>query len=148
MNKPLLRPMQATDLEAVLCLEQAAYSHPWTRGILHDCLRSGYIFWVLESEQQIIAYSVLSAAAGEAHLLNLCVASPYQGQKLGSYLLHHLLSLAKQSQAEKVFLEVRASNHAACALYHQIGFQDIGLRKAYYPAEQGREDARVMALEL
>ncbi len=144
-HHPDFRPMGLADLDAVMALERAAYPYPWTEGIFKDCLRTGYDCWVMEQDGQILGYAILSAAAGEAHLLNLCVAPACQGQGLGRWLLEKTLQLARWHQVDTVFLEVRVSNEAARALYEQAGFNEIGLRPGYYPAGEGREDAIVMA---
>ncbi|GIX36019.1 MAG: ribosomal-protein-alanine acetyltransferase [Lysobacteraceae bacterium] len=143
-----LRAMQEADLDRVLAIEQSAYAFPWTAGIFRDCLRSGYGCWVLDRDGEIVGYGVVSVAAGEAHLLNLCIAPRAQGQGLGRHLLGRLIELARWQRAERIFLEVRPSNPRAIALYHAMGFNEIGRRPRYYPAAQGREDALVMAREL
>lgn len=133
----------------VLDIEQRAYAFPWTEGIFKDCLRSGYSAWVVESAfKDVLAYTLLSLAAGEAHILNLCVAPEYQGQGLGRHLLQHVIALARAAGAELLLLEVRASNDAGIGLYMRNGFQQLGVRKAYYPAREGREDALVLGLTL
>lgn len=143
-----LRPMQEADLPLVFTIEQLAYTHPWNLRILQDCLRVGYRAWVLLREADIIGYGFLSVAAGEAHVLNICIDPQFQGQGYGHYLLNHLLSLARQQGADTVFLEVRTSNTDAIRLYNRLGFNQIGLRKNYYPHAQGREDAIIFALTL
>lgn len=150
LNDPLfkLRPMTESDLPAVMEVEMRAYPFPWTRAIFHDCLRVGYCCWLMELQDQLVGYGVMSVAAGEAHVLNLCTDPDYQGQGLGRRMLKRLLALAAHHQADTVFLEVRRSNQAAQALYLGEGFNEIGLRRRYYPADQGREDAVVMALSL
>jgi ribosomal-protein-alanine N-acetyltransferase len=143
-----LRPMREEDLDAVLEIELRAYPFPWTRGIFHDCLRAEYPARVLQRESVIIGYGVLSLAADEAHVLNVCTAPEEQGQGHGRHLLRALLQLACGRGAQRVFLEVRPSNATAIALYHAEGFNEIGRRPRYYPAKKGREDALVMAKEL
>ncbi len=145
---PRLRPMREQDLARVLTIEQAAYPFPWTRGIFSDCLNVGYSCWVLDLAGEIAGYGVLSNGAGEAHILNLCVDQPYRREGLGRYLLQRLIDLARWHQVESVFLEVRPSNHAAHQLYESFGFERVGRRPNYYPADVGREDALVMALKL
>ncbi len=142
------RPMLATDLDAVMEIEVRAYDHPWTRGILQDCLRVGYSCWLYEQEGRIQGYGVMSVAMGEAHVLNLTVRPESQGQGIGRRLLKHFLSLALRHNADIVMLEVRPSNTAAVALYQKMGFNEIGVRKGYYPCAQGREDALILALNL
>lgn len=142
------RPMRPEDLDAIAAIEFAVYDFPWTRGIFRDCLRAGHECWVLARTSEIIGYGVLSAAAGEAHLLNVCVVPYAQGQGFGRRLVQRLLELARWHQAQRVFLEVRPSNRRAIALYDAFGFNEIGKRPSYYPAKRGREDALVMAMEL
>jgi len=143
-----MRAMQEADLERVLEIETAAYPFPWTHGIFRDCLRAGHGCWVLQSGQRIIGYGVLSVAAGEAHVLNVCVDPAEHGHGHGRHLMRRLLDLARWHRAERVFLEVRPSNVRAINLYHSLGFNEIGRRPRYYPAHGGREDAIVMAIEL
>lgn len=143
-----LRPMREDDLDAVIAIEQRAYPFPWTRGILRDCLRADYPAWVLLQNGAIIGYGVLSIAADEAHILNICTAPEAQGRGHGRRLLRSLLQIARGRGVRRMFLEVRPSNPHAIALYHDEGFNEIGRRPRYYPAKDGREDALVMAMEL
>ena len=143
-----LRPMREDDLDAVLAIEQRAYAFPWTRGIFRDCLRADYPAWVLQRDGELIGYAVLSIAADEAHVLNVCAAPEVQGEGHGRRLLRALLQVARGRGAQRLFLEVRPSNAAALALYRAECFNEIGRRPRYYPAIQGREDAIVMAMEL
>lgn len=143
-----LRPMRESDVDAVHGVESRAYEFPWTAGIFRDCLRTDYLAWVLDVDGQVAGYFLMSFAAGEAHVLNLCVAPEYQGRGHGRRLLRSLLHLAHSRGAQRVFLEVRPSNAGAIGLYEQEGFNEIGRRPRYYPARDGREDALVMAMEL
>ena len=140
--------MRPDDIETVSAIENRAYVFPWTPGIFRDCLRAGHHCWVLEAGSTLLGYGVLSAAAGEAHILNICIAPEYQGRGHGRRLLRRLVDLARWHQAGQVFLEVRPSNPRAIQLYREEGFNEIGQRPNYYPAEKGREDAIVMAMEL
>ena len=140
--------MRQADIDAVSAIENRAYVFPWTPGIFRDCLRAGHHCWVLEAGATLLGYGVLSAAAGEAHILNICIAPEYQGRGHGRRLLRRLVDLARWHQARQVFLEVRPSNPRAIQLYRDEGFNEIGQRPNYYPAEKGREDAIVMAMEL
>lgn len=143
-----MRPMTVADIGDVMAMEVRAYPFPWTAGIFSDCLRSGYACWLLEEQGGLLGYGVLSVAAGEAHLLNLCIGTQAQGQGLGAHLLRKMIELARWHHAQRVFLEVRPSNPAALALYERAGFNEIGRRPNYYPTRGGREDALVLALEL
>lgn len=147
-HAPSLRPMRPEDLDAVLAIELASYPFPWTRGIFEDCLRCGYNAWVAERHGVPCGYGLLSMGAGEAHVLNLCVAASARRLGLGRLLLQRLLQDAREASAERVFLEVRPSNAEAVALYHDTGFHLITRRPNYYPTHDGREDAMVMAMEL
>jgi ribosomal-protein-alanine N-acetyltransferase len=143
-----LRPMTEADIDAVMRIELEAYPFPWTTTIFRDCLRAGYACWVLDAGGELMGYGVLSAAAGEAHVLNVCVAPRRQGEGHGRRLMRRLIDLARWHRAERIFLEVRPSNPNAIALYESLGFNEIARRANYYPAKAGREDAIVMALEL
>lgn len=147
--EPVFRPMKQGDLEDVLLTENAAYPFPWTRGIFLDCLRVGYYCVVVEVDGQMVGHGVMSVAVGECHLLNLCVHPDYQGQGIGTSLIHYLLEVAHWKHARIAFLEVRLSNEKAFRLYTHLGFQEIGLRRNYYPAHgDQREDARILTMDL
>jgi len=145
---PALRAMRADDVDAVTALETDAYEFPWTLGIFRDCLRAGYECWVLALADEVIGYAVLSVAAAEAHLLNVCIGAAHRGGGHGTRMVRRMIDLARWHHAERMFLEVRPSNTRAIALYDHIGFNEIGRRPNYYPARRGREDAIVMAIEL
>ena len=142
------RRMRADDLDEVAAIEAVAYPFPWSRSIFNDCLRAGYECIVLVRAGAVIGYGVLSTGAREAHILNVCVAPAEHGNGFGRRIVKRLLDLARWHRAERVYLEVRPSNPKAIALYHDLGFNEIGRRPQYYPAASGREDALVMAIEL
>ena len=141
--------MHPAHLPQVLEIERKAYPFPWSEGIFKDCLKTGYSAWVVTNTLgEVLAYALMSMAVGEAHVLNLCVDPDGQRQGLGRHLLQHLITLARAAHCTQVLLEVRKSNKAAFKLYEASGFVRIGLRKGYYPAMSGREDAVVLSLEL
>ncbi len=142
------RPMTEGDLDAVMAIEPHIYSHPWTRGNFVDSLASGYSAWVLLDGAKIIGYSLMMLVLDEAHLLNLSIDKTYQKRGLGRLLLEHMIASAKQHGAANMFLEVRPSNISAIALYENIGFNEMAIRRGYYPAQNGREDAVLMGLAL
>jgi ribosomal-protein-alanine N-acetyltransferase len=142
----IIRKMQQADVESVMAIEQDIVDFPWTYSIFSDCIKVGYGCWVLEDEEEIVGYGLLSVAATEGHILNLIVKSGRQHQGLGRRLLMHLIEQAKILNATSVFLEVRRSNTIAYDLYIKTGFIVIGERKDYYPAFDGREDALVLEL--
>ena len=143
-----VRRMQLTDLPDVLRNERQGYTHPWTEGIFRDCLRNGQECWLLLCSDQNVGHGILSVAAGESHLLNVCVHPDFQGHGFGRILVEHLLERARTGEASTIFLEVRPSNVAACELYDKLGFNEVGIRENYYPSNVGREDALVLAKEL
>jgi len=140
--------MSERDLDEVVAIENAVYSHPWTRGNFVDSLRAGYECRTLRLGAELLGYFVLLIGPGEAHLLNLSVAGARQRAGLGTTLLREVLRIARGRGAARLFLEVRPSNVAARRLYESFGFQTVGVRGAYYPAHHGREDALVMAIDL
>jgi ribosomal-protein-alanine N-acetyltransferase len=140
--------MHLADLGAVITVERAAYEFPWTEGIFRDCIRVGYECQVVEVDAGICGYGVLSIAVDECHVLNICVHPDYQGRGIGRALLDHLLAIGSSRGAASAFLEVRPSNAAALALYRNTGFNEVGVRQAYYPAVAGREDAIILARSL
>jgi len=142
------RKMTLNDVDEVMQIELDAYPFPWTHGIFKDCLRSGYECWVVEERGYIAGYMVFSIGAGESHLLNVCVEDSYRRQGLGKILLRKLYQLAFGQGAEAVFLEVRPSNVSALELYKAEGFEQIGVRKGYYPGQPHREDAWIFRREL
>jgi ribosomal-protein-alanine N-acetyltransferase len=148
MEPVIVRPMAAEDIESVMRNEVRAYEFPWSRGVFLDCLRGSYECWVLTDGDVMKGHGVLSFGAGEAHVLNVCVGPDHQGTGLGRVMLAHLLERALFRHAEVVFLEVRVTNVVAAALYESVGFNEIGRRRNYYPARDGHEDARVLALQL
>ena len=150
LKEPALdfRPMQEEDLFQVIEVERQSYPHPWTQMIFGDCLKAGYSCWVCGRRGIIEAYGILSIAAGESHLLNLCVRPEARQQGIGRKMLRHLVSVARRHEADVVFLEVRQSNNPARALYEDEGFNELGNRRDYYPDGDGREDALIFARTL
>lgn len=141
------RRMTEADIEAVLRIEYAAFSHPWTRGTFLDSL-SAYECWLMFEGAQQVGHGVINVIIDEAHLLNITVKKESQGCGLGLRLLEHLMARAYERGGRECFLEVRASNVSAYRLYERYGFNEIGRRRDYYPAVGGREDALVMACTL
>jgi ribosomal-protein-alanine N-acetyltransferase len=145
---PILAPMCEVDLAGVMAIEDAIYSHPWTRGNFADSLVAGYECRTWRLAADLIGYFVLMVAAGEAHLLNLSIAPAWQRKGHGSLLLREAAGIARARGARGIFLEVRPSNAGAQALYTRFGFRRIAVRRGYYPAHSGREDALVLTLAL
>ncbi len=144
----ILRDMIESDLDAVLAIEREVHAHPWTRGNFSDALQSKYQCKVYEADGAMLGYAVLMWAVDEAELLDIAIAAQHQRHGWGHKLLEEMMVLARRNDMRRVVLEVRASNAAAIGLYKSMGFTDIGLRRDYYPAENGREDAILMEREL
>ncbi len=137
-------PMNANDLDGVLAIENAVYPFPWTRGNFADSLAAGYSAWVCRIGGELVGYAVIMMVLDEAHLLNISVDQSRHGMGFGARLLRHAMSVARTLGARMLLLEVRPSNERALQLYKHFGFVRIGVRKAYYPAHEGREDALVL----
>jgi ribosomal-protein-alanine N-acetyltransferase len=142
------RAMMASDIPGVGAVERASYQFPWSEGIFRDCLRVGYLCRVAEQDGEVVAYGIVAMGAGEAHVLNLCVAERVRGRGIGRRMLMLLIERSVQAGVQDVFLEVRPSNLHAIALYQSFGFIEVGRRRDYYQAVGGREDALVLKLSL
>jgi [ribosomal protein S18]-alanine N-acetyltransferase len=142
------RAMTPADVPHVAAVERAVYPFPWSEGIFRDCLRVGYLCRVAENDGEIVSYGIVAMGAGEAHILNICVAGHVRGRGIGRRMMQLLLERSLQAGMQDVFLEVRPSNPRAIALYQSLGFHEVGRRRAYYQAEVGREDALVLKLSM
>jgi ribosomal-protein-alanine N-acetyltransferase len=147
-DEPCLERMAESDLDEVSAIESAVYSHPWTRANFSDSLHAGYPCFTYRVGSALAGYFVLLLAADEAHLLNLSVAADWQRRGHGTALLGETIELARHRGAKRLFLEVRTSNAAAHGLYTRFGFRQLAVRRDYYPAHGGREDALVLTLGL
>ena len=143
-------PMRVRDVDDVLALEQSVFPHPWSRANFTDSLTSGYDAWVLrDAHGALHGYYLLMPAVDEAHLLDVAVAASLQGRGLGRYLLDKAAARARGLGMTSILLEVRPSNARALDVYLRYGYREIGRRRAYYPAHEGRrEDAIVMRYTL
>lgn len=140
--------MTEADLEAVVALEARVQPHPWTAGNFRDALAAGYDAWLAREAESLLGFLVLMRAVDEAHLLVIGVVPERQRAGIGRALLAFVTAQAREAGMTRLLLEVRASNAAAVAFYRQAGCVEIGRRRGYYPAHQGREDAIVMAKPL
>jgi len=137
----LFKTMGESHLERVFEIEQLAYDYPWTKGIINDCLKTGYIGVVCIIDKQIQGYAIMLRGVDEVHLLNICIHPDFRQQKIATKLLKYMLNISIFMKANNLFLEVRKSNTQAINLYKKNGFKQIGTRKDYYRSKQGREDA-------
>lgn len=147
-DDPQYGRMAMGDLDEVVAIERAVYTHPWTRGNFVDSLNAGYHCCTYRIGPELAGYFILIVAVGESHLLNLSVAAARQRQGIGSHLLREVMRVAQREEAKRVFLEVRPSNAAGIGLYERFGFRQIARRRAYYPDHAGREDALVLTRDL
>ena len=143
-----IRPMRASDVAEVVAIERASYQFPWSEGIFRDCLRVGYVCRVATINRGVSGYGVMSVGAGEAHILNLCIGAAYRCRGVGRRLLSYLVERAAAAGMNEAFLEVRPTNTTAIRLYQAMGFEQVGMRRGYYQAVGGREDAAVLKLAL
>ena len=143
-----IRLMTHEDMGFVSDIERRSYEYPWSHGVFRDCLLAGYQCIVLDRDERVAGYGILSIAAGEAHILNLCVDPSYRSHGYGERLLDEILFRARAASVREIFLEVRPSNQTALALYRKKGFHKISNRPAYYQAQAGREDAAVLVKKL
>ena len=143
-----MRTMTHEDLSVVSDIERQSYEFPWSHGVFRDCLLAGYQCIVFERNSEVVGYSILSIAAGEAHILNICIHSTYRSMGYGEKLLDEILFRARSSSVRQIFLEVRPSNEHALALYRKKDFHRVADRPAYYQASKGREDANVLVKKL
>lgn len=144
----VIRTMVETDVSSVVAIERAAYQFPWSEGIFRDCLRVGYVCRVAVADNEVIGYGVMSVGAGEAHILNLCIDAHFRCRGVWRRMLEYLVDRARAAGMSEAFLEVRPSNTAAIRLYQSMGFEQVGIRRGYYQAIGGREDASVLKLVL
>ena len=139
-----LRPMHEFDIPVIAAIEKAAYQFPWSEGIFRDCLRVGYVCRVLDVGGELGGYGIMSVGAGEAHILNVCIREQFRSRGFARKVMVYLLERARTAGMSEAFLEVRPSNVAAARLYHSLGFEQVGIRRGYYQATVGREDAAVL----
>ena len=137
--------MRLSDLDQVMRVEQEVYQFPWTKRIFSDCIRVGYLCWLALQRQDVVGHAVISVTAGESHMLNLSIAQDHQRKGFGRQFIEFLVREAGNRDAQTMLLEVRPSNTAAINCYNSAGFNEIGFRKDYYPAADGREDALLFA---
>lgn len=147
MNDAVLqfRRMTLDDIEQVMKVENEVYEFPWTSGIFSDCIRVGYHCWLALQQQTVVGHAVISIVADESHMLNLSIAGIHQNKGYGRQFIEFMVNEARAQQAQTMLLEVRPSNTAAINCYNSAGFNEIGCRKDYYPAQEGREDALLLA---
>ncbi len=144
----MLRNLNELDFAQLIAIEQLTQNAPWSRETFERCWQAGYQGWVIEFDQNVVGFIIVTMHVGESHILNLGVHPNYQRKGFGRKLLSHAINMARGKEVVITYLEVRRSNKSAIALYQQLGFVQIGERKDYYPTQNGREDALVFAKDL
>ncbi|MDF1653578.1 MAG: ribosomal protein S18-alanine N-acetyltransferase [Coxiellaceae bacterium] len=139
-----IRVYHPDDAAAMAAIANVAKHYPWSKQVFRDCMVAQYPGWVLCEDEQVRGFSIIKVVAEEAELLNLCVDPAVHRQGYGRRLLQYAIDEAQKHFAEHIYLEVRKSNKAAKGLYHHMGFSEVGIRKQYYPTDDGREDAVIM----
>lgn len=144
----MLRNLTKSDINQILAIEESVHISPWTEETFNTCFESGYIGWVIEIHSKIIGFIIVSMRMAECHILNICIAFPYQHKGYGRKLLEYALENAQKNGITMAYLEVRRSNAKAINLYKKLQFDLVGERKNYYPAYEGSEDALIFAKDL
>lgn len=142
----LLRPLTPEHLPLMLQVEQAAHLHPWSQAALADSFGERHFSGSVWQQKQLLGYFIADTVLDESTLLNICVHPHYQGMGVGGQLLSYYLERCALHHIKYHYLEVRASNVAAHALYLRYGYQEVGRRRNYYPTQTGNEDAILMQL--
>ena len=149
LNNVTSRAMLDEDLTQVSQIERDATAFPWSLKNFQDCLKAGHQAWVFcDLSEEIVGFTIVQKVVDETHLLNICVRQQEQGLGLGQLILNAVIAYAKQIDSVLIVLEVRRSNNRAQSLYSQAGFNEMSIRKDYYPAKQGREEAVLMGMDL
>ena len=148
LSEPAIRPLGKADFPRIVSIENQVYPYPWSQYIHLDCLEKNYPSLALDIDGQLMGFAIFQIIADECHLLNIAVDKCVQGIGLGRRLLKEVYKIGKSSGAESMLLEVRVNNHSARKLYDREGFEQIGLRKNYYPAGEERVDALVLRRSL
>lgn len=143
-----MRLLAESDLSQLALIEERTQAFPWTEDTFKQCFNSGYRGWVLEQDNKVIGFIIVTLQMDECHILNIAIHPDYQRRGLGYQLLADVLALLKEKAVRAVYLEVRSSNLPAISLYHKLGFVEVTVRKNYYPSKKGREDAIVLAKDL
>ncbi|TQV82917.1 ribosomal protein S18-alanine N-acetyltransferase [Aliikangiella coralliicola] len=147
-NDLVIVPADILDLKSMLAVEQASHQHPWSENMLAESLNGEHRCWVLKHKKQVIGHLIVLPVFDQVELLDIAVCPQQQGMGLGRLLMEHLIQFVKDNHIVSIFLEVRQSNKTAMKLYQNFDFEEIGVRKNYYPCKQGREDAVVMQFTL
>ena len=144
-----ISPIEPSDFDRLYLIEQAAHAVPWSLGTLKNNQGERYLNLKIGEESRIDGFSICQTVLDEATLFNIAVNPQQQGLGLGRRLLSELMTQLKQKSILTLWLEVRESNKKAQALYDSLGFNQVDIRKNYYPTPDGkRENAVVMAAYL
>lgn len=140
-----IETMTARHLDEVCAIENACFSHPWSRQSLEDALREdNNIFFVAAEHSAVMGYIGMSTVLDEGYVFNVAVAQPYRNKGVGTALIQMLVTYCKKNSFAFLTLEVRESNTPAISLYSKFGFIKVGERKDYYT--DPKESAVLMTL--
>ena len=137
--------MDDVHIQDVLCIERNSYNYPWSEKIFSDCIKNNYLCRILALDNELIGYLICSIIQDECHIMNLCIKSDFRRLGYARLILNELHSELRKLKCKIVFLECRSSNERALKLYYAEGYNEIGVRKNYYPAPDGYEDATILA---
>ena len=138
-----------TDFDRLFEIEQKAHLVPWSKGTLLNNQGERYLNLKLLEQGKIVGFAICNVVLDEAMLFNIAVDPAEQGKGYGKTLLQGLITELSQKDVITLWLEVRESNIKAQQLYTQLGFNEVAVRKHYYPLPDGKkENAIVMALYL
>jgi ribosomal-protein-alanine N-acetyltransferase len=148
-NREIIRNKLADlPLSTLMSVENACHSHPWSQATMQSCLQGRYFNGAVISQGQLQGFYIGEVAGPDHTLMDICVAPQFQRQGIAKALLNDFIAVSEAANAENLFLEVRASNIGAISLYQWVGFSEVGVRKNYYPSDNGNEDAILMAMTL
>ena len=137
--------MEEIHIKDIINIENNSYGYPWSEKIFNDCLKNNYFCRVLILDNILIGFLISSIIQDECNIMNLCVDIKYRGSGYGRFMLNKLHNEIKNHNCKIVFLECRPSNKSAMSLYKSEGYNEVGIRRNYYPAPNGYEDAIILA---
>ncbi|EIC00032.1 MULTISPECIES: ribosomal protein S18-alanine N-acetyltransferase [Pantoea] len=136
------------DRAEAFAIERRSHAFPWSEQTFASNQGERFLNLRLDAEGKMAAFAITQVVLDEASLFNIAVDPAWQRRGFGRQLLQHLIDELIKRDVLTLWLEVRASNLPAIALYEQMGFNQVSRRSNYYPTASGREDALMMALTL
>ena len=140
--------MSKTDIGQVFSIEKENFNFPWSQNIFNDCIDNGYICKIICNDEKIVGYSISSAFSLEFHIMNISIMKQFQNHGLARMMIQDSYINALKNNCNVIFLECRPSNKIAIHLYESEGFSEVGIRKDYYPSQNGKEDGIIFAKQI